>query len=348
MPTEEESVDGSPVPLDAAGGGAPAPQAPGEAEPRDVYVIALVGSALAGALGSIQGRMNGELSALTHEPVEAAVWSFGSGLVILTVVVLLAASVRRGLSGIVAALRGGSLRWWQVIGGTIGGLYVAVQSYAVPLVGVALFTVAVVAGQTGNGLVVDRLGIGPGGPKPVHVGRAAAAVLAIVGVVVSVWPRLGGHGLVLLPVVLSLLMGGGSALQMGINGRVNLASRNVLSTTWVNFGMGTAMLLVVALVKWAASDLHPAMPHGVPWWAWLGGVCGIGFIGTAAWAVRHLGVLVFGLALLTGQLSAAVVLDLVSPATRGDVTPAVVLGVLVTFVAAGLASWFARRDRTAA
>jgi transporter family-2 protein len=311
-------------------------------------MLALIGSALGGVLLSVQGRMNGELATVTGEPVEAAMWSFGTGLVVLTVLVLTVPGVRAGLGKIRAALSGGSLRWWQTIGGLSGGLFVATQSYAVPVVGVALFTVAVVAAQAGNALLVDRFGIGPSGVIPIHLGRFLAAALAVGGVAVAVSPRLDSGRLSLLPVVLALGVGALMSVQFAVNARVNVTSGQPLSTAWVNFLMGSFMLIAVSGLRGLSGAFHPTVPHAVPWWAWWGGLCGIGVVSIAAWAVRHLGVVVYGLAVLTGQLSAAVVLDLANPATRGDVSVVVVLGVLITFAAAGLASWFARRDRGAA
>ncbi len=330
------------------------------------HAVAVGAAALGGLFTSSQGRMNGELSARTGEPIEAAVWSLGSGLVVLTVLALALPGVRRGLGRIraevAATTRGGpvggeaggrdrggvgGLRWWQCLGGLAGGLFVAAQTFAVPLIGVALFTVATVAGQTANGLVVDRLGLGPGGPKPVHPTRVLAAALAVLGVTVAVSDRLGDVGVAVVPTLLGLVVGALVAAQQGTNARVNVASGHVLSTTWLNFALGTLLLLLVAAAEGAAGLFTPASPGGtVPWWAWFGGLCGIGFVSIAAWAVRHLGVLVFGLSLLTGQLGWAVVLDLLSPATRDDVTGRVLLGVAVTFVAAVLAGWFARPRRT--
>lgn len=337
------------MPTEPAGGlpsGQTGTEAPAGRRTLDHGVLALIASAAGGVLLSLQGRMNGELATVTGEPVEAAIWSFGTGLAVLTVLILTVPSARVGLGKIRAALRDGSLRRWQILGGLSGGLFVATQSYAVPILGVALFTVAVVAAQAGNALVVDRFGIGPGGPIPIHWGRLLSAALAVGGVAISLSPRLQGGTLALLPVVFALVVGGLMSVQFAINGRVNVASGQPLSTAWVNFLMGSFMLVAVAGLRGVAGALHPSVPHAVPWWAWWGGLCGIGVVSIAAWAVRHLGVVVYGLAVLTGQLSAAVVLDLLTPATRVEVTPAVVMGVLVTFAAAGLASWFARRDRT--
>ena len=308
---------------------------------------ALVGAVLGGVLTSAQGRMNGELSRAMGQPIEAALWSFGSGLAVLTCL-LAFPRVRAGLGRVRAGVRDGRLRWSQCIGGLAGGLFVACQTFAVPLVGVALFTVASIAGQTGNALAVDRLGIGPGGRKPVHLDRVGAALLAIVGVAVAVSGRLGGAEFSLLPIVLAVLVGGGVAIQQGTNARVNIESRHVLSTTFLNFLTGTTLLVVIALGELAAGTFHPVALPAAPWWAWFGGVAGIGFIAISAWGVRHLGVLVFGLALLTGQLGSALALDLLDPRTRDAVGPAMWLGVAITFVAAALAGWAARARRISA
>ena len=303
-----------------------------------------MGSAFGGVLLSVQGRMNGELATVTGEPVEAAMWSFGTGLVVLTVLVLTVPAVRAGLDRIVTAVRGGSLRRWQILGGLSGGLFVATQSYAVPILGVALFTVAVVAAQAGtrsSWTAWDRARRGDPGPLgTLALGRSRGGRCRV-----SLSPRLRGGRWCCCPSSWRCRRGA----DVGPVRHQRAGQRRVgqpLSTTWVNFLMGMLMLGVVAGLRAAGGGFHPTVPRAVPWWAWWGGLCGIGVVSIAAWSVRHLGVVVYGLAVLTGQLSAAVGLDLLTPATRGDVTPAVVIGVLVTFVAAGLASRFAWRDRT--
>ena len=123
-----------------------------------LFALALAGSAAAGVLVAVQSRINGQLSDGLGRPLAAALWSFGSGLVLLTLL-LLVPSIRQGVLRIPAAVRRGRLRWWECAGGLAGALFVSAQTYAVPLVGVALSSVAVVGGQTLSGLAVDRLGI---------------------------------------------------------------------------------------------------------------------------------------------------------------------------------------------
>ena len=143
------------------------------------HTLPVLGSVGVGVLSAIQARVNGELSGTLDNGLQAAVWSFGSGWVILLVIAMLSPSIRAGVRRVVLAVRTGQLKWWQVLGGMLGGYYVASQSIAVPLVGVALVTVAVVAGQSGSSLIVDRVGLGPAGRQAVSARRVTAAILAV-------------------------------------------------------------------------------------------------------------------------------------------------------------------------
>lgn len=300
--------------------------------------------------------MNGELSARLHEPLYAALWSFGSGWVVLTIVLLSSRRTQAGLRTLASAVRDGRMPLWQTLGGLLGGTYVLVQAYAVPLAGVALFTIAVVGGQTGNAIVVDRMGLGPAGRAAVTTVRVVAAVLATVGVGIAVLGRVlsggasgatggvsGGSGLttavgaaVVVPVLLALLVGGLHSVQSAINGRVNVATGTPWATTWLNFTNGLVLLGSVALVRWLTGGLGAVRLDCAPPWVWFGGLAGVVFVGVAAVVVRDLGVLHTMLVLLCGQVLGALALDLLNPATRHTVSPVVLVGLVLTAVAAVL------------
>jgi bacterial/archaeal transporter family-2 protein len=311
---------------------------------RATLAAAAAAAFAGGAVMSLQSRINGELSTGFAAPLDAAMWSFGSGAVLLSLLLLAAPGVRAAVRDLPDALRDGRLSWWQCLGGLGGGAFVVAQTYAVPLAGVAIFTIAVVGGQTGNALLVDKLGLGPAGKAPVTPARAASAALAFVGVVVAVSARGGGGGQsVVVPALIAAFVGALMTVQQATNGRVGAETGSAMATTWLNFTVGTCFLVLAGLVQAVTGSLRgPATLH-VPWWAWLGGLCGIAFIFMAAVVVRSLGVLLFTLVMLTGQLSAAVALDLLTPATRSHIGVQVVLGILVTLVAAGAAGVTSRR-----
>ena len=334
--------------------GAGAPGSPGDPdghheEGRPVVVLSAAAALLAGALSSLQSRANGTLAHAFASPVDASLWSFGSGWVVLLAALVVLPGPRRALREVVGAVRSGRLPWWQTLGGLSGGFFVAVQTNAVPVLGVALFTIAIVGGQTTNALLVDRLGIGPAGHVPVTVGRVMAGLTTFVGVGVAASARSGSggaDGIPLLPVALTVLAGAAIALQQALNGRVNRVSGDVVVTSTINFTWGLGLLLGWAGLLLARGGLRAPATWDLPWWAYVGGLIGIVYVAIGAVVVHHLGVLVATLMTLTGQLVSAVLVDLLDPAARSHVGPQLLAGVVITLgaaVGAGVAAQRANR-----
>lgn len=304
--------------------------------------LALTGSVFVGVLTAVQARVNGQLGLRLEHPMTAALISFGSGLLLITVVSLLVPSGRRGLRTLGAGLRERSIPWWMLVGGAAGALTVATQSLAVGIVGVSLFTVGLVAGQTVGGLAIDRVGYGPGGVVPVTVPRLVGALLALVAVGVMLT---AGEGIGDVPIwllALPVLVGAGLAWQQATNGRLRARVGTPLTATLVNFIVGTAVLAVAALIATAASG--PPLPLPADPWLYLGGALGVVYIMMSAALVAHTGVLLFGLAAVSGQLVASLALDAAwpAPASPGLLVEAVTVAVaLCSVFVAGF--WRVRR-----
>lgn len=115
-------------------------------------------AAIAGAMISIQARINGELSHRLDNGLQAALISFGSGLMIISLVTVFNPKLKTGLRNLREAVQQKKIARWKLFAGALGGSFVAIQTQTVPLVGVAIFTVASVSGQTVMSLFVDRLG----------------------------------------------------------------------------------------------------------------------------------------------------------------------------------------------
>jgi bacterial/archaeal transporter family-2 protein len=281
-----------------------------------------------------QGRVNGELGHRLGDGVAAAVVSFGSGLALLVVAMVVLPVGRRGFAALRDALHTRGVRWWECAGGVVGGYFVAAQGLTVVALGLAVFTVALVAGQVASSLVVDRAGLGPGGPRPASAPRVVAAALAVVAVVVALADRAGSPralGLAALPAAAGIAV----AWQQAMNGRVQ-ARAGALTATSVNFAVGTAALVVVYAVVAAVRGVPERWPP--EWWLYIGGPLGIVFVLAAVAVVRVIGVLLLGLGLIAGQVLGSLALDAVAPA-RGD-GPAVntVVGAVLTLVAVAVAA----------
>jgi transporter family-2 protein len=311
--------------------------------------LAGVALAVTGGLAlAAQARINGQLSSAIGVDLRnsalagilTAVISFGSGLVLLVAGVVAAPFGRRGLRRVRVALREGGLRWWQCLGGASGAFLVSSQGLTVTDLGVAVFTVALVAGQVLSSLAVDRAGLGPQGPQPPTARRTVGALLAVPAVAIAVADQFGHAGLLLLA-VLPLVAGALVAWQQAVNGRVSQAAGSSLVATLVNFTVG-AVVLVLALAV-------PVAVHGLPahwpgsWWLYTGGAVGIVVIGAAVAGVRLVGVLVVGLSSVAGQLIGALVLEAVVPAGPTGSLAFPVAGTVLALVAVVVAGLSGRR-----
>jgi bacterial/archaeal transporter family-2 protein len=303
-----------------------------------VGLAVIAGVALAG-----QSRINGELAVRLGDAIGAATISFGSGLLVLAVLVPLLPVGRAGLRSLRTGLRERQIRPWQCIGGMCGGFLVATQGLTVPTLGVAVFIVALVAGQSSSSLLVDRAGAGPAGPQPVTTPRLAVAVLTIGAVLLTVGDRIG-HPSALALAVLPLAAGVGIAWQQAVNGHVRVVSGSAMVAGLVNFLMGTVVLLIALVTSVALRGFPDHLPPG-PWWLYAGGTLGIVFIAVGAAVVRYTGVLLLGLGMIAGQVTGALLLDWTVPGAAGPPAWNTVLGAVLTLAAVAVAVVPARRLR---
>jgi transporter family-2 protein len=209
---------------------------------------------------------------------------------------------------------------------------------------VALLTVGLVAGQTSGGLLVDRLGLGPGGAHLLTAPRVAGALLCLVAVGLGSLGRDARDADVLL-LVLVVLAGLLIALQQALNGRVRRTTGDAAVATLLNFVVGTAALGLVVLLSAAVRGglADGDWPGPDRWYLYLGGPIGAAFVAVAAVVVRRLGVLRLGLAVIAGQLLGALAVDVALPATEGGIALTTVLGALLTLVAVAVSGLGMRR-----
>ena len=133
---------------------------------------AMVAAVVVSALTVVQSRINGQLGKELDDGILAAWISFVIGLVAIVVIVVASKRHRKAVGVLRDAVRkkpgrGRLIAPWELLGGLGGATFVAAQSTTVQYLGVAVFTVAVVAAQNANSLVVDRVGLGPAGVQTI-------------------------------------------------------------------------------------------------------------------------------------------------------------------------------------
>ena len=289
-------------------------------------------AALSGILISLQARANGELSLRLDNGLQAAFISFSSGLLLIAIISLFNPAIKNGAKRLRAAVKAKEIAPWTLFAGALGGAFVAVQTQIVPLIGVAIYSVASIAGQSATSLLVDRIGLTGGGKKAITPRRIAAAVVTVLAVLVSVLDRIETKDLSLIAVAFAGLAGAIVGIQRAMNGLINEHSQQSFTTSLLNFIMGSSALGIVLLTAVALGKVDfVALPAG-PWWIYMGGTIGVIYIAFTSTIVQHLGVLTFTLFSTGGQLVGALLIDIISPTQGVSVSAYLVSGIVMTFL----------------
>ncbi|WBB81336.1 DMT family transporter [Micromonospora sp. WMMD882] len=290
--------------------------------------------ALGGAAAAAQGVINAEFGARAGDPVLGAVVNNLVGTLLVALALLASSSARAGLR----ALRTARLPWWAYLGGLGGAAIVVIATYVVPLLGVAVFTIAQVAGSSLGGLAVDRTGLAPVGRLALTAPRVGGALLGVAAVSLAQLGRPLGD-LALGGVLLAVLGGLAVALQSALNGRVSAVAGTVAGAA-VNFAVSTVAVLTVATVAGGLARTPANWP--ADWYLWAGGLFGVTIVVALLVGVRSVGVLRTGLVLVAGQLAGSLLFDALLPDGAGLRLP-VLLGALLTLLAALVAGRGGRR-----
>ena len=292
-------------------------------------LLAVIAALIAGILVALQARINGELGLALGDGVGAALYSFTSGWILIALVTLFSKTGRAGVRRIIYLLQTKQLPLWMIFGGAFGGFLVLTQGLAAGTLGIALFTVAVVAGQGISGILIDSRGWLGVEKRKLNMARILGALIVLLGVaMVSENPSLDTLSLLVLP----FLAGLGLGYQQAANGKIRISAESAVAATFLNFAMGSGVLFIAKLVSLPLVGFPTAIP--TDWWLYVGGFAGVVFIAIQVMVVGKIGVLGLGVLLGTGQLLGSLMIDLAFPLPGQVITLVHVVGVLVTLAGA--------------
>ena len=105
-----------------------------------------------------------------------------------------------------------------------------------------------------------------------------------------------------------ILLGGALlSIQAPLNAQLGKAVGSPINAALISFLVGTLALIVVATVQRSAPNV--AATRALPWYAWVGGLCGAVFVSAAAYAAPRIGVATMLSLAIAGQLVTALALD---------------------------------------
>ncbi|MEM8822557.1 MAG: DMT family transporter [Pseudomonadota bacterium] len=123
---------------------------------------------------------------------------------------------------------------------------------------------------------------------------------------------------ILVPIIVVFAVGVGFAVQAPLNASLGKQIESGVAAAAISFGVGFAALLTFTMVLGDGAAFGRAF--GVPAIYWTGGLLGAAVVWSMLWAVPTIGILTAMVALLLGQLGAALVLDALG-AFGAPVTP---------------------------
>ena len=287
---------------------------------------------IAGVAATLQAGISGQLAKELNDGIMAALVS-NIGGTIFTALFLLNPNVRKQAKKLFKAVISGNFAKWQLLGGVAGAVYISTASSTVSIIGTGLFTVVLVASQNVSGIIVDKFGFSSGAKRRITPKRALAVVIGIVAVLLSVSEFEGK--ILWLPILAVVIAGFAVTIQFALNGRVTKASNSQVSA-FINFPMSMFAVLTVLTVMNLFGKNWNSWPD--QWWLYSAGFLGAVVVFLAAATIRTLGVLLFGLASVAGQLITSIALDVILPNANINVGWALISGAGLMLLAVYLAS----------
>jgi transporter family-2 protein len=256
---------------------------------------------LVGSLLALQAAANVQLATALTSPVSASALQLGIGAALLLAVAGVAGSL-----GAFGALDGAEP--WSLAGGLGSALYITAGIVLFPRIGAVAAVGLFVAGQMLASILLDGFGW-------LGVAREAPGALSLAGaaaIVAGTWLVVQAQGGPRRPlrawVALGLLAGAALPVQGAINARLRAELDAPIAVAAFSFLVATvAMALVLAATRSPAPRVAPL--RGVPWWGWLGGLCGATYVTAVFLLIPEIGAAPTVALTVAGQQVASVLVD---------------------------------------
>jgi len=252
-----------------------------------------------GSLLALQAAANVQLSAAVGSPLGASALQLGLGAMVL--LGLAAAAGTLGAFGLLD-----DAEPWHLAGGLGSALYITAGIVLFPRLGALVSVGLFIAGQMLASLALDVTG-------SLGVEREALDAAALAGTALIVRAQAGdaiARTIRERPALLLLGLTAGAALP--VQGAVNAQLRADLDApltvaAWSFVVAAVAMAIVLAGAR-APRPSAPALHH-VPWWGWLGGLCGATYVTSVFLLIPEIGVAPTVALTVGGQQIASALVD---------------------------------------
>ena len=210
--------------------------------------------------------------------------------------------------------------WWSWFVGIVAVVTITIAIHLFKEIGQLQALIIPMFSQLIFSLMIDHFGWFGARVIPLGTNRIIGALLLIAGVtLVVILPKLrGGQRAVAgsstgsrqaFWQLMAVLSGCLSASITGAYAQLSSIVGNPVQATTVAFFVATMSLLLFCTCLGKTRLVGKAFSRDYPWWMWMGGLCGAAIVFSNAWLVPKVGVGVFSMALLVGQLALSMLME---------------------------------------
>jgi transporter family-2 protein len=266
---------------------------------------------LVGSLLALQAAANVQLSTATGSPFGASTLQLGIGAALLLVATAAAGTV--GAFGLVADAEPGHL-----LGGLGSALYITSGILLFPRLGAVVTVGLWITGQMLGSLALDGFGWLGVEPEPLGVAQVLGGVAVVAGAALIVKAQAGGTSLDRAMreragwLALALAAGAALPVQGAVNAQLRVELDAPVAAGAVSFVVATTamgLLLIGSLALAGAPRPRVAPLRDVPWWGWLGGLCGAAYVTAVFVLIPEIGAAPTIALTVAGQQVASVFVD---------------------------------------
>ena len=258
-----------------------------------------------GALLSVQAGANVQLSTATGSTVGASALQLSIGAALLL-----------GLSAIAGTLGAFALiddaEPWHLVGGIGSAVYITAGIVLFPRLGAIVTVGLFITGQMLVSLLLDATGWLGVAEQPIDAWALIGVASVLAGVALVVRAQHGGLPLRRWGWMAFAVLGGAVLpLQGAVNAQLRADLDAPIAAGAWSFAIAFGVMLLVLAAMGAGAAPRPRLDRldRVPWWGWLGGVCGATYVTSVFLLIPEIGVApTIGLT-VAGQQLASVAVD---------------------------------------
>ena len=255
---------------------------------------------IVGALLAVQAGANVQLSAAMAHPVGASALQLTIGAALLTALAAVLGSL--GALGTLDDVAG-----WHLVGGLGSAVYITAGILLFPRLGAVMTVGLFIAGQMLVSPALDASGALGVPREPIGPAEIVGAVAVTAGAALIVRSQAAGQarrGWA----ALAIAAGAALPLQGAVNAQLRAdLEAPIAAGAWSFVVASAAMVAVLAVTRPRGARVDRL--GGVPWWGWLGGLCGATYVTSVFLLIPEIGVAPTIALTVAGQQLASLLVD---------------------------------------